>query len=129
MKGEGGVRGGADRRARGPVAVVGMDESVSTGTRGDVLGRLRWRDRGAGGPHCKGLIEQAVEVLGYRWKSAIRVLAMGAPRSPTGQRAGRPARYDPGGPSHCGGPSHGPVRWRRCRRWRGCLRAWRRRLK
>jgi len=109
--------------------VVGMDESVSTGTRGEVLGRLRRRDRGAGGPQRKRLIDQAVEVLGYRWKSAIRALATAEPGSPTRPGTGRPARYDPCGPWHRGGPSHGPVRWRRCRTWRGCLRAWRRRLK
>ena len=73
-----------------------MDDSMSTGTREEVLGKLRRRYQGAGRLHRKKLIDQAVELLGYHRKSAIRALATAEPRRPTRPRTGRPARYDAG---------------------------------
>ena len=73
-----------------------MDKSMSAGTRDEVLGKLRRRYQGAGQPHRKKLIDQAVEMLGYHRKSAIRALASVEPRQAARARTGRPARYDPG---------------------------------
>lgn len=94
--GGGGRRGWKDRCARSAVTVAGMDESMSTGTREEVLGKLRRRYRGAGLLHRRKLIDQAVELLGYHRKSAIRALSAGVPGRKEGARAGRPAFYDPG---------------------------------
>ena len=69
---------------------------MSAGTRDEVLGKLRRRYQGAGQPHRKKLIDQAVEMLGYHRKSAIRALASVEPRQAARARTGRPARYDPG---------------------------------
>ena len=69
---------------------------MSAGTRDEVLGKLRRRYQGAGQPHRKKLIDQAVEMLGYHRKSAIRALASAEPRQAARARTGRPARYDPG---------------------------------
>jgi hypothetical protein len=91
-----GLWGLEDRSARSPVTLVWMDETMSKGTRKEVLGKLRRRHREAGLEHRRKLIDQAVGLLGYHRKSAIRALgSKEAPRS-TWARPGRPARYDPG---------------------------------
>jgi len=69
---------------------------MSKGTREEVLGKLRGRYRKAGLEHRRKLIDQAVELLGYHRKSAIRALGVKeAPRS-AWVRPGRPVCYDPG---------------------------------
>ena len=81
-----------DRCARSPVTLVRMDETMSKGTRKEVLGKLRGRYQKAGLDHRRKLIDQAVELLGYHRKSAIRALgSKEAPRS-TWARPGRPAQ-------------------------------------
>ena len=85
-----------DRCARSPVTLIWMDTTMSKGTRKEVLVKLRGRYQKAGLEHRRKLIGQAVELLGYHRKSAIRALgSKEAPRS-TWARPGRPARYDPG---------------------------------
>jgi hypothetical protein len=56
--------------------MAGMDDSMGLGTRQEVLAKLRQRYQGAGRLHRKKLIDQAVELLGYHRKSAIRALAV-----------------------------------------------------
>ena len=69
---------------------------MSETTRQDVLRKLRRRYEGAGAVHKSQLLDQAVELLGYHRKAAIRAL-----RTPEAVRApwvnrGRPAQYEPG---------------------------------
>ena len=52
-----------------------MDKSISCGTRLEVLEKLRRSYQSARSEHRKKLIDQAVELLGYHRKSAIRVLS------------------------------------------------------
>ena len=94
----GGVgRGGWDNRcARSPVTMAGMDTSMGSGTRQEVLAKLRRRYQGAGRPHRKKLIDQAVELLGYHRKSAIRALAAEENHGAACVNTGRPARYNAG---------------------------------
>jgi hypothetical protein len=76
--------------------MAGMDTSMGSGTRQEVLATLRRRDQGAGRPHRKKPIDQAVELLGYHRKSAIRALAAEEARGAARANTGRPARYSAG---------------------------------
>ncbi|MFM8419302.1 MAG: hypothetical protein ACKOEQ_04160 [Verrucomicrobiota bacterium] len=73
-----------------------MDTSMGSGTRQEVLAKLRRRYQGAGRPHRKKLIDQAVELLGYHRKSAIRALAAEEAHRVARVNMGRPARYNAG---------------------------------
>ena len=69
---------------------------MGLGTRQEVLAKLRRRYQGAGRLHRKKLIDQAVELLGYHRKSAIRALAVEEATRAVRVNTGRPARYDAG---------------------------------
>ena len=65
-------------------------------TRKQVLDKLRRRYEHAGTEHKRKLLDQAVQLLGYHRKSAIRALRRRA--QPQGPRilTGRPVQYEPG---------------------------------
>src|SRR2546425_5885313 len=72
-----------------------MDKSMSQRTRMEVLEKLRRRYETAGAEHKRKLIDQAVQLLVYHRKAAIRVL-----RRPVVERGpllltGRPVKYEP----------------------------------
>jgi hypothetical protein len=71
-----------------------MDKWMSSGTRQEVLRKLRRRYQGGGAEHRRKLIDQAVELLGYHRESAIRALS--SAETEPGRRAntGRTAWYD-----------------------------------
>ena len=84
------------RCARSRVTVVGMDKDMNQTTRKEVLEKLRRRYRSAGAEHKRQLLDQAVQLLGYHRKSAIRSLRMRPqPRGPV-ILSGRPLQFDPG---------------------------------
>jgi len=68
---------------------------MSKSTRKEVLEKLRRRYGNAGAEHKRKLLDQAVEVLGYHRKSAIR--ALGRPVVERGPLilSGRPVTYEP----------------------------------
>src|ERR1039457_6456606 len=70
-----------------------MDKNMSQSTRTEVLEKLRRRYQTAGAEHKRKLIDQAVALLGYHRKSAIR--ALGQPAVARGPRilTGRPIEY------------------------------------
>jgi hypothetical protein len=73
-----------------------MDKNMSQRTRTEVLAKLRRRYATAGAEHKRKLIDQAVQLLGYHRKAAIRAL-----RRPVMERGpliltGRPVKYEPG---------------------------------
>ncbi len=78
------------------VTVAAMDPTMSSTTRKEVLQKLRRRYRSAGREHKKVLLDQAVTLLGYHRKAAVRALrrteVIRAPRLITG----RPVSYEPG---------------------------------
>ena len=59
-----------------------------------MLGKLRRRYQGAGAEHRRKLIDQAVELLSYHQKSAIRALSSAEAEPGRRTNTGRPARYD-----------------------------------
>ena len=71
---------------------------MSTETKNEVLARLRRRYARAGAQHKAKLLDQAVELLGYHRKAAIRALRQQPPQ-PVAQRVnlvlGRPKTYHP----------------------------------
>ena len=67
---------------------------MSSETRQEVLGKLRRRYQGAGAEYRRKLIDQAVELLGYHRKSAIRALSSVEVERARRTNTGRPARYD-----------------------------------
>jgi hypothetical protein len=73
-----------------------MHDDMSTETKEQVLARLRWRYATAGLEHKGKLLDQAVELLGYHRKAAIRALgaAPAPPRAPS-LRLGRRRAYHP----------------------------------
>lgn len=76
-----------------------MDAKMSQNTKLEVMKKLRWRYVTAGLEYRKKLIDQAVELMGYHRKSAIRVLS-GKKRTPElkvriGRGKGRPQVYEP----------------------------------
>jgi hypothetical protein len=70
-----------------------MDEMMSAKTKLEVLTKLRWRYGRAGMEHKGKLIDQAVSVLGYHRKAAIRALN-GWPPVSVSIRTGRPRQYE-----------------------------------
>jgi hypothetical protein len=73
-----------------------MHDDMSTETKTEVLARLRRRYATAGPSHKTKLLDQAVELLGYHRKAAIRALGHGpaAPRT-AALLLGRPKGYPP----------------------------------
>lgn len=69
---------------------------MSQTTRQEVLGKLRRRYERAGPRYKRKLLDQAVEMLGYHRKAAIRALGGREPVRIAGGNAGRPALYAPG---------------------------------
>jgi hypothetical protein len=74
-----------------------MHNDMSKETKEEVLARLRRRYQKAGQEHKRLLIDQAVELLGYHRKAAIRALRASPPRGPAMPAVvlGRPRKYDP----------------------------------
>jgi hypothetical protein len=75
-----------------------MDANMSQNTKIEVLEKLRWRYVEAGLAHKKKLLDEAVQLLGYHRKSAIRALRPKA--APAKKRKwvgviGRPRLYEP----------------------------------
>jgi hypothetical protein len=75
--------------------MVGMDKSMNPTTRSQVLEKLRRRYQTAGAEHKRKLIDQAVQLLGYHRKSAIRSLRAPAVRLGAVLVTGRPVSYAP----------------------------------
>jgi hypothetical protein len=72
-----------------------MDDGMSTRTKDEVMSRLRRRYLSAGREHKRKLIGEAVALLGYHRKAAIRALRKApAPARPPGVVTGRPREYD-----------------------------------
>jgi hypothetical protein len=73
-----------------------MDKNMSQPTRKQVLGKLRRRYKTAGLEHKTKLINQAVQLLGYHRKAAIRALGQAAVRLASGRviLTGRPVKYE-----------------------------------
>ena len=68
---------------------------MSEKTKQEVMLKLRSRYERGGAEHRKKLIDQAVELMGYHRKSAIRALgAKTRAKGETPGRAGRPKKYD-----------------------------------
>ena len=67
---------------------------MSKPTKNEILAKLRRRYESAGRAHKRALIDQAVSLLGYHRKAAIRALRA-PPRSRSGGIGGRPREYDP----------------------------------
>src|SRR6266436_1178655 len=78
------------------VTVAGMDKTMSTPTRKEVLHKLRQRYENAGLEYKRKLLDQAQQLLGYHRKAAIR--ALGAATVHRGPRiiTGRLMSYEPG---------------------------------
>jgi hypothetical protein len=73
-----------------------MDKNMNRTTRVQVLEKLRRRYENAGAEHKRKLLDQAVQLLGYHRKAAIRSLGKrAAPRGPL-ILTGRPVKYEPG---------------------------------
>jgi hypothetical protein len=74
-----------------------MDKRMSHSTRKQVLEKLRRRYRTAGLEHKTKLLDQAVQLLGYHRKAAIRALGRAAVREVSGSvvLTGRPVKYEP----------------------------------
>ena len=70
---------------------------MSNSTRMQVLGKLRRRYKTAGLEHKTKLIDQAVQLLGYHRKAAIRALGQAAVRAASSPviLTGRPVEYEP----------------------------------
>ena len=72
-----------------------MDKDMNQVTRKQVLAKLRRRYKTAGAEHKRKLLDQAVQLLGYHRKSAIRSLrAVAVVPSPV-ILTGRPVSYEP----------------------------------
>lgn len=69
-----------------------MDFGMSIGTKKEVMSKLRRRYRTAGAEHKGKLIDEAVALLGYHRKAAIRALKR-EPLVRVGVPSGRPAEY------------------------------------
>jgi hypothetical protein len=84
------------RCAKSRVTVAGMDKDMNQMTRKQVLEKLRRRYETAGAEHKRKLLDQAVQLLGYHRKAAIRALRRRLqPRGPV-ILTGRPVEFDPG---------------------------------
>jgi len=76
-----------------------MHSDMSKETKEQILARLRRRYRSAGAAHKRKLLDQAVELLGYHRKAAIRALRqpeLPQVPSPVHLVLGRPKTYEPG---------------------------------
>lgn len=73
-----------------------MDTEMSQKTRVEVLNKLRRRYARAGFKYKRALLDQAMELLGYHRKAAIRALGRGTKVRAPGLRLGRPKEYEPG---------------------------------
>jgi hypothetical protein len=83
------------RCAKSRVTVAGMDKDMNQTTRKQVLEKLRRRYETAGREHKQKLIDQAVQLLGYHRKAAIRALHR-HPRPPGPViLTGRPVQFAP----------------------------------
>jgi hypothetical protein len=73
-----------------------MHKDMNKQTKEQLLAKLRRRYATAGRKHKIKLIDQAVELLGYHRKAAIRALRVRAQaRRPAAQPVGRPRLYEP----------------------------------
>ena len=72
-----------------------MDKNMSQRTRTEVLEKLRRRYENAGAEHQRKLIDQAVQLLGYHRKAAIRALRRAAVKRGPLILTGRPMEYAP----------------------------------
>lgn len=70
---------------------------MNRSTRSQVLEKLRRRYKTAGGEHKRKLLDQAVQLLGYHRKAAIRALGQAVVSSMRGPvvLSGRPVKYEP----------------------------------
>ena len=95
--GGGGESGQRIRCAKSRVTLAGMDKDMSQWTRKQVLEKLRQRYKRAGAEHKTKLIDQAVQLLGYHRKAAIRALGQAVVREVNGPvvLTGRPVKYEP----------------------------------
>ncbi len=84
------------RCARRRVTVAGMDKNMNQMTRKQVLEKLRRRYETAGAEHKRKLLDQAVQLLGYHRKSAIRALRQRPQLRGPVIRTGRPVKFEPG---------------------------------
>jgi hypothetical protein len=72
-----------------------MDKNMSQSTRTEVLEKLRRRYENAGAEHKRKLLDQAVQLLGYHRKAAIRALHRQAVERGPLILTGRPVSYEP----------------------------------
>src|SRR5271165_5237666 len=72
-----------------------MDKDMNQVTRKQVLEKLRRRYKTAGAEHKRKLLDQAVQLLGYHRKSAIRSLRAVAVAPSAVILTGRPVSYEP----------------------------------
>src|ERR1041384_3697396 len=72
-----------------------MDKDMNQTTRMQVLEKLRRRYKTAGAEHKRKLLDQAVQLLGYHRKSAIRALRASAVVPGPVILTGRPVSYEP----------------------------------
>jgi hypothetical protein len=72
-----------------------MDKNMNRTTRMEVLEKLRRRHRTAGAEYKRKLIDQAVQLLGYHRKAAIRVLRRQAVARGPLILTGWPVKYEP----------------------------------
>jgi hypothetical protein len=72
-----------------------MDRDMNKVTRKEVLEKLRRRYKSAGAEHKRKLLDQAVQLLGYHRKSAIRAMRAPAVRPHPMLLTGRPVKYEP----------------------------------
>jgi len=72
-----------------------MDKNMSQRTRTEVLAKLRRRYKTAGVEHKRKLLDQAVQLLGYHRKAAIRALGRAAVERGPLILTGRPVEYEP----------------------------------
>lgn len=82
--------------AKSRVTVAGMDKDMNRTTRKQVLEKLRRRYETAGAEHKRKLIDQAVQLLGYHRKAAIRALGRRSQAGGPVILTGRPVEFDPG---------------------------------
>ena len=71
-----------------------MDPTMSTSTKIELMNKLRLRYQNAGRKHRSKLITQAVDLMGYHRKAAIRALAAATPKPSILKSGGRPIEYD-----------------------------------
>ena len=83
------------RCARSRVTMAGMDKDMSKWTRIEVLEKLRRRYETAGAEHKRKLLNQAVQLLGYHRKAAIRALRRRVVERGPLILTGRPVKYEP----------------------------------